>query len=659
MVERQLASANGSRRGSGERGSANQFDTPRRLRCAVYTRKSSDEGLEQSFNSLHAQRDACEAYIASQKHEGWVLVPDSYDDGGLSGGSMERPALKRLLADIEACRVDLVIVYKVDRLTRSLADFARLTDLFDRHGASFVSVTQQFNTSTSMGRLTLNVLLSFAQFEREVASERIRDKIALSKRRGMWMGGLPPLGYDGVDKKLVVNQAEAESVRTIYRAYLRLGSIFELKLHVDALGIRSKVRNWSDGRTGGNAHISRGALYQILRNRLYIGEIAHRGDIHKAIHEPIIERELWDAVQHKLEDQAARPRERDGRRRTITTRSTSQPWASAADRDGTKSMETTSRTGPSRGNRSAKLVGIIFDGDGNRMTPSYTRKSGRRYCYYVSAPLVRGKRVRASTGIRVPAADIEALVQAEIANLLRDENWLSTELGAGLDVHETASLLEAGRAVASRIDVGSTGHSEAGPAGSEDSLPPARLSPSILLSQLVCRVEVGHRKLCLTLDGQKLALVLEESRPGLTLIVREPKLVQRTIPAQALRCGKQVRLVIGKVDSEVRQPDADLVTLIATARRWFEELRTGKRDSLASIARAEQLDQAEVSRSITLAFLAPEIVEMILRGEQPNWLTLERLRAARPLATAWEAQLKAVSITGSSDRSSERLSPGQ
>lgn len=271
-----------------------------KLRCAVYTRKSTDEGLEQSFNSLHAQRDACEAYVASQKHEGWVLLSEAYDDGGLSGGSMERPALQRLLNDIRSGLIDIVVVYKIDRLTRSLADFAKLTELFDTNGTSFVSVTQHFNTSTSMGRLTLNVPLSFAQFDREVAGERIRDKIALSKRRGMWMGGLPPLGYDGIDKKLIVNEREAETVRYIYDRYLRIGSIAALKQVLDDKGIVSKRRQFSNGKSMGGVPMSRGALYQILRNRLYRGEIAHLGEIHAGNHEQIINPALWDKVQEML-----------------------------------------------------------------------------------------------------------------------------------------------------------------------------------------------------------------------------------------------------------------------------------------------------------------------------------------------------------------------
>lgn len=338
------------------RGSGSVHAERRRtVRCAIYTRKSSEEGLEQSFNSLDAQRDACEAFIASQKHEGWVALPDRYDDGGFSGGSMDRPALQRLLEAVSNGSVDVVVVYKVDRLSRSLSDFARLTERFDKHGTSFVSVTQQFNTSTSMGRLTLNVLLSFAQFEREVAGERIRDKIALSKRRGMWMGGLPPLGYDGIDRKLVVNEAEAETVRLIFNWYLEAGSVAELKRRLDGEGIVSKRRAFGDGRAAGGVSFSRGALYQILRNRLYRGEIAHRGEVHKGNHQPIVDEELWDAVQARLAGQSQRAR-------------------------GSTSHQTSG----------ALLAGILFDGDGNRMTPTYSSKGRRRYYYYVSAPMVRG-----------------------------------------------------------------------------------------------------------------------------------------------------------------------------------------------------------------------------------------------------------------------------
>jgi len=274
-------------------------------RCAIYTRKSSEEGLEQDFNSLHAQREACEAFIKSQHGEGWRLIKTAYDDGGFSGGTMERPALQRLLADIRERLIDVVVVYKVDRLTRSLADFAKMVELFDAQAVSFVAVTQQFNTTTSMGRLTLNVLLSFAQFEREVTGERIRDKIAASKRKGMWMGGTTPLGCDVDDRRLVINSAEAETVRHIYQRYLELQSVRLLRDELDRHGIVSKIRiSKSGNRTGGKV-FSRGALYELLSNPIYIGEIRHRKERHPGQHEPIVYRELWERVQRQLRDGAA------------------------------------------------------------------------------------------------------------------------------------------------------------------------------------------------------------------------------------------------------------------------------------------------------------------------------------------------------------------
>src|SRR5271168_2686527 len=270
------------------------------FRCAIYTRKSSDDGLEQEFNSLDAQREACEAYVTSQRHTGWIALPDMFDDGGLSGGTMERSALKRLLEDVKAGKIQIVVVYKVDRLTRSLADFAKIVDVLDGHNASFVSVTQQFNTTTSMGRLTLNMLLSFAQFEREIAGERIRDKIAASKAKGMWMGGNVPLGYDVRDRKLVVNEAEASTVRMIFQRYAELGSVALLKADLERAGIVSKRREGAGGQLGGGKSFSRGALYLMLQNRLYHGEIAHKDKIYLGQHEAIIDPELWEITQDKL-----------------------------------------------------------------------------------------------------------------------------------------------------------------------------------------------------------------------------------------------------------------------------------------------------------------------------------------------------------------------
>ncbi|GLK76459.1 hypothetical protein GCM10008171_17130 [Methylopila jiangsuensis] len=273
-----------------------------KLRCAVYPRKSSEQGLEQEFNSLDAQREACEAYVASQRHEGWILSPVLYDDGGFSGGSMERPALQRLLADIAAGEIDVVVVYKVDRLTRALSDFARIVELFDRHRVSFVSVTQAFNTTTSMGRLTLNVLLSFAQFEREITGERIRDKIAASKKKGMWMGGQPPLGYDVRERKLVVNEAEAANVRSIFRRYIELGSVRELKAELDASSVISKLRMAADGSRYGGKPFSRGALYLMLSNRIYRGDIVHKTEVYPGEHAAIVDEALFAEAQSILAD---------------------------------------------------------------------------------------------------------------------------------------------------------------------------------------------------------------------------------------------------------------------------------------------------------------------------------------------------------------------
>ena len=321
------------------------------VRCAIYTRKSSDEGLEQEFNSLDAQREACEAYIDSQRHAGWIALPDMYDDGGLSGGTMERPALQRLLADIKAGKVQIIVVYKVDRLTRSLADFAKIVEVLDAHGASFVSVTQQFNTTTSMGRLTLNMLLSFAQFEREIAGERIRDKIAASKAKGMWMGGNVPLGYDVKDRKLIVNEAEAATVRMIFRRYAELGSVALLKAELDRRGSSASAAKAPAAAVGGKC-FSRGALYLMLQNRLYRGEITHKGNVYPGQHEAIIDPELWQIVQDKL---ATNRRERS--------------LAVGAE-------------APSL------LAGLICDADGQRLTPTHAVKKGKRYRYYVSTALI-------------------------------------------------------------------------------------------------------------------------------------------------------------------------------------------------------------------------------------------------------------------------------
>jgi len=355
--------------------------TPKAQRCAIYTRVSTDQGLEQEFNSLHAQREAAQAYVKSQAHEGWKLVRDHYDDGGFSGGSMERPALQKLLADIKERRIDVVVVYKVDRLTRSLTDFAKLVELFDEHGVSFVSVIQSFNTTTSMGRLTLNVLLSFAQFEREVTGERIRDKIAASKKKGIWVGGVVPLGYLVRDKKLLVNQEEARTVRMIFERYLALGSLPALQRELRIQGIVTRRRTLSSGKIIGGVHLTNGPLAYMLRNRLYLGEINHRDQSYPGEHQPIIDLRLFDQVQVQLDENLRRRRLKNERSQAL-------------------------------------LLGKLYDDRGNRMTPSYAIKKGVRYRYYVSCVLAQGRKEEAGSISRIAASEIETIVMDAVATLI-------------------------------------------------------------------------------------------------------------------------------------------------------------------------------------------------------------------------------------------------
>ena len=383
----------------------------KQVRCAIYTRVSTDQGLEQDFNSLDAQYDASQSYIRSQAHAGWTLIRSKYDDGGFSGGNTDRPALQRLLEDVRAGKIDIIVVYKVDRLTRSLADFAKLVELFDRHGVSFVSVTQQFNTTTSMGRLTLNVLLSFAQFEREVTSERIRDKVAASKRKGLWVGGMAPLGYDTKDRKITVNETEAERVRTIFRSYLKLGSLNLLMQDLRTKGIVTKIRALKTGETVGGIPFTRGPLAHLLRNRFYIGEVAFKGEILAGEQPAIVDRDLFEAVQAKLTEQVTSHEQ-------------------------------------SRTRSEALLLGRIYDDRGHRMTPSHVRKRGIKYRYYISSALLQGRPKQAGTVSRVPAKEVEDLVAkavrdhfkepAEIADaVLIHKHVVRTEIQARSNLHRT------------------------------------------------------------------------------------------------------------------------------------------------------------------------------------------------------------------------------
>jgi DNA invertase Pin-like site-specific DNA recombinase len=365
----------------------------RKLRCGIYTRKSTEEGLDQEFNSLDAQREACEAFIKSQRHEGWALVRKRYDDGGLSGATMDRPALRSLLDDIRTHRIDVIVVYKVDRLTRALSDFAKMVEVFDEHEVSFVSVTQQFNTTSSMGRLTLNVLLSFAQFEREVTAERIRDKIAASKRKGMWMGGLVPLGYDVVDKHLVVNEREAETIRQLFTLYVELGNVGAVKREADRLGLRTKPRLARNGDSCGNQPFMRGHLYNLLRNPLYVGDVVHKGERYAGEHDAIIDPEIWENVQAQMKKNARE------------------------------------RRGPATAKTPSLLTGLLFDSHGRRLGPSHTNKQGRRYRYYISQDDDRDTTVKKPPW-RFSAEDLERLVLDQVCALLRDPLGLDRYLEA-------------------------------------------------------------------------------------------------------------------------------------------------------------------------------------------------------------------------------------
>jgi site-specific DNA recombinase len=559
------------------------------VRCAVYTRKSSEEGLEQDFNSLDAQRESCEAFIRSQKHEGWVCLSELYDDGGISGATMERPALKRLLADIEAGRIDAVVVYKVDRLTRSLGDFAKIVEVFDRQAVSFVSVTQQFNTTTSMGRLTLNMLLSFAQFEREVTGERIRDKIAASKKKGMWMGGLPALGYDVKDRKLVVNEREAETVRHIYRRYAALGSVLMLKDELDGDGVVSKARVDKYGRLTGGRPLARGALYLMLQNRIYRGEIVHKENSYPGEHEPIIDAALWDQVQRRL----------------------------AANR-----FERATGAGATH---VSLLAGLIYDDAGARMTPTHANKKGTRYRYYVSPGLVRGTRHQAPRGRRVPAGDLERLIEERLTRFLGSDSEIfgAVEPLVG-DVNDCTDVVARAAGLAQRW-------CDLDPAG-------RRAILTILVDRIDLLRETVEIRIC---PGRLPAILRAEDGPRNlkhTPDINEPT-ITFTVPARLKRAGKETRLLVdGAGGSGRRQPDHSLYRLLARAYRYNDMVMRNAGKTMGQLAADAGVGGSYFTRILRLSFLAPEIVRAILRDRHPIELTAKRLANQLRFPIAWDEQ---------------------
>jgi site-specific DNA recombinase len=562
------------------------------IRCAIYARKSSEEGLEQSFNSLDAQREACEAFITSQRHEGWRALPAHYDDGGYSGATLNRPAVQRLLQDIEAGKVDTIVVYKVDRLTRSLADFAKIVETLDERGVSFVSVTQQFNTTTSMGRLTLNVLLSFAQFEREVTGERIRDKIAASKCKGMWMGGTVPLGYDLKERKLIVNPKEAELVNRLFQLYLELGCVSKLKIHLDQQGIKSKQRTSAAGNRSGGTSYSRGALYDILQNRIYLGEIHHRGVNHPGEHAAIVPRELWDRVQAKLKS------DNQGRRNGL------------------------------KANSPSLLVGLLQDSDGNRFTPSHTSKNGKRYRYYVCQGTSDGGKA-ASKPARLPAHDIERMVVLELRSFLQ----------SGKDIMDEITRLDDSSLNTQQIMEGAAKQFEKLSSGSS-------VVVQEFISKVVRRVVVNSDQIEIEVNQRALFVALaprthsSSPQPETPQALRD--VIRLEVGARLKRCGGEMRVVFppDHPGHSPSHPVSSLLKAVARGRTWRDWILAGEVAGRRAIAKKIGLDERYVRRVLECAFLAPDIVKSILDGRQPSNLTFAKLTHGLPLS--WVAQRKCL-----------------
>jgi site-specific DNA recombinase len=531
--------------------------TRQKMRCAIYTRVSTESGLEQDFNSLDAQYDAAQAYIRSQAHAGWTLVRTRYDDGGFSGGSTDRPALQQLLDDIRAHRINVIVVYKVDRLTRSLADFAKLVELFDAHGVSFVSVTQQFNTTTSMGRLTLNVLLSFAQFEREVTSERIRDKIGASKRKGLWVGGVVPLGYQAKDRKITVVADEAKTVRHIFRRYLDLGSLNLLLTDLRRTGVKTKLRPLSNGRTIGGIPFTRGSLAAFLRNRFYIGKVRYKGEVFPGEQPAILDRALFDAVQSTLDRQ---------RINHAKVRQQSQ----------------------------SLLMGRIFDDRGNRMTPSYAVKNAVRYRYYISSALIQGQPDKAAKLNRVPATEIEKLILSAVRKHLAGKPHNNMEAGG-----------------------------------------PHSLNDKALISADVARVEVKQDHLAIQLSGKsERASEAQDHWPSAEQDVPDHRDPQVLVVPWKKTPSKRPREIILPASTSSR-PDprpiraesrAKLVTAIARGRHWLDQLIAGTVTNVEQVAAREKCSIRQVNRTITLAFIAPTLVQAAVDGRLPRGIGVATVR---------------------------------
>ncbi|QNE32435.1 recombinase family protein [Sphingomonas sp. NBWT7] len=546
------------------------------VRCAIYTRKSSDEGLEQDFNSLDAQREACAAYIRSQASQGWLEIAEPYDDGGVSGGTLERPALRRLLVDVAAGHVDTIVVYKVDRLSRSLFDFAKLVEAFEQANASFVSITQALNTTSSMGRLTLNMLLSFAQFEREVTAERIRDKLAASKARGMWMGGVAPLGYKPDGRTLAIVEEHAALVRHVFDRYLALGSVRQLEAELLAQSITVPGRVTATGRAIGNVPFARSTLYLMLKRVTYAGYIAHRDKRYPGNHPAIIDLAAFERAQTLLE---------------------------------TNKQGATRKREP----RVALLAGKIFGSVGEPLIPTHTTKtrstsSGTkvtRYYYYVSRKL---HLKRSDTGVRLPAREIERLVVEEVARLFDDPVKLLGETRLSVSLNRYDDLRHRCAELAARQR--------------------QRRQDALAVVQ---EVRVAEGSVTIICCAEKIALLLNVGHP---LSSRRMVKINRSV--RLTRLGGSIRL-IDDIARPVAIPDPALVRLLMRARRWWGELRQGELD-ITRLAQREKVSATYVTRVVRMAFLSPAVAEAILAGKQRTDVSGKNLTVVDPPAACWRAQ---------------------
>jgi site-specific DNA recombinase len=556
-----------------------------------------DHGLEQDFNSLDAQREACVAYVRSQAHEGWVLDHGRHDDGGYSGASLDRPALQALLESVRQRRIDVIVVYKVDRLTRSLADFAKLVELFDANGVSFISITQSFNTTTSMGRLTLNMLLSFAQFEREVTGERIRDKIAASKKKGMWVGGVVPLGYKVVDRKLMIDEEEAPIVRLIFELYCALGSMIAVMRELRERRVVTRTRTLSSGRTIGGIAFTKGPLAYLLKNRMYLGEINHGQTSYPGEHPALIDKAVFESAQEILARNAA-------------------------------------ARGYSQSRSQALLVGRLFDDRGHRMTPSFAAKRGVRYRYYVSRAVTEGQNDLAGSIVRVSAVDVErAVLDAlhSLASTVDPKGW-SSLLG-----RRPASAVAETPGSATTALIATASQSVLTPASDRIASAP---SPAIALASESRRlIEAAVERVVIRDGSIEIALAREAAA-----IVGDGTIVA-TWSKPPVRVARELIPPIEGVHLDARATRSDtkskLLAGIAKARGWLDDLIAGRVLDIASIAQREKRSVRSAATLLSLAFLAPALVQAIAENRLPRGIGLTRLS---DLPSNWSEQFRALGL---------------